>query len=86
MNDFYSKHKDSFIIMVNVMIIVLGFLSKNTIFVIIGLVLLFLSIYAFAVEKEEKKRKAEKKAELKALREEQKRLQKGKKKKKKKRK
>ena len=58
--------------------------TKKTIYSIIGVVLLLISVYTFGVEKQNAKKKAERKAELKALRAEQKRLNKGKKKKKKK--
>ena len=80
MKNFYKKYEDSIIIMINVMLIILGFITKKTIYSIIGVVLLLISVYTFGVEKQ----KAERKAELKALRAEQKRLNKGKKKKKKK--
>ena len=73
MKNFYKKYEDSIIIMINVMLIILGFITKKTIYSI-----------TFGVEKQNAKKKAERKAELKALRAEQKRLNKGKKKKKKK--
>ena len=84
MKNFYKKYEDSIIIMINVMLIILGFIAKKTIYSIIGVVLLLISVYTFGVEKQNAKKKAERKAELKALRAEQKRLNKGKKKKKKK--
>ena len=83
MKNFYKKYEDSIIIMINVMRIILGFITKKTIYSIIGVVLLLISVYTFGVEKQNAKKKAERKAELKALRAEQKRLNRGKKKKKK---
>ena len=36
MKNFYKKYEDSIIIMINVMLIILGFITKKTIYSIIG--------------------------------------------------
>ena len=51
MKNFYMKHQDKIVIISDVMIIVLGLLSGKKTFALIGLLLLILSIYVFAVEK-----------------------------------
>ena len=86
MKNFYMKHQDKIVIISDVMIIVLGLLSGKKTFALIGLLLLILSIYDFAVEKKNREKQAEIKAKLKALRMEQKRDSKGRKKKSKKKK
>ena len=102
MKNFYMKHQDKIVIISDVMIIVLGLLSGKKTFALIGLLLLILSIYVFAVKElvtriktnntipdVTKKKIAKKeilKAKLKALRMEQKRDSKGRKKKSKKKK
>ena len=62
MKNFYMKHQDKIVIISDVMIIVLGLLSGKKTFALIGLLLLILSIYVFAVEKKNREKQAEIKA------------------------
>lgn len=86
MKNFYMKYKNPIGIIVDVIIIILGLLSKNYIYTIMGIGLLFLTLYVSKLEKQHANEQAEKLAKKQALKAEQKRLNKGKKKKKKKRK
>ena len=78
MSKFLKKNKNSIVMAMNVMIIALGFFSKDYKFVVIGILLAIAS-----QEKKIEEQKALLKAEKKALLKEQKAKMKGKKKKKK---
>ncbi|MEG0857036.1 MAG: hypothetical protein RSG52_11230 [Terrisporobacter sp.] len=78
MKNFYIKYKNPIGIMMDVMLIVLGLSTKNYIFAILGVILLFLTLYVAKIERREAEEKAKQTAEKK-------RINKAKKKKKKKR-
>lgn len=83
MKKFYMKHKNSIVMILNVMLISLGLFNKDTKFIIIGILLTALSLYVFHLEQKAEEQKAREKAERKALRDAEKFRNRGKKKKKK---
>ena len=68
---------------INAMIIGLGVFTKDTKFIIIGILLMMLSLYVISLEKKAEEEQAKIKAERKALRDAEKARNRGKKKKKK---
>lgn len=86
MKNFYMKYKNQIGIVLDTTIIILGLYIKNYIFAVMGLALLFLTLYVDKLEKKDAQEKARITAEKRAIKAEQKRLNKGKKKKKKKKK
>ncbi len=83
MKELYMKHKNSIIMFINAMIIGLGVFTKDTKFIIIGILLMILSLYVISLEKKAEEEQAKIKAERKALRDAEKARNRGKKKKKK---
>lgn len=83
MKELYMKHKNSIIMFINAMIIGLGVFTKDTKFIIIGILLMALSLYVISLEKKAEEEQAKIKAERKALRDAEKARNRGKKKKKK---
>lgn len=84
MKNFYMKYKNIIGIILDTIIVILGLSIKNYFFAVMGLLLLFLTLYVDKLEKQNAKEQAKIAAEKKAIKAEQKRLNKGKKKKKKK--
>lgn len=66
MKDFLAKNKNNIIMAVNVMIIILGVVTKDVIFIVIGILLIALNLYVIFSEKKANERKAQLKAEKKA--------------------
>lgn len=82
MKNFYMKYKNPIGIVMDIILIVLGIYSRNLIFAILGVILLFLTLYVSKLEKQSENEKARMAAEKQAFKAEQKRINKGKKKKK----
>ena len=72
MSKFLKKNKNSIVMAMNVMIIALGFFSKDYKFVVIGILLAILNVYVASQEKKIEEQKALLKTEKKALLKEQK--------------